>query len=143
LRVLEGTLERGEALGADLLLGVRERVAPVDRVDDAVDGDAGGVAGADRFLLVDAGGAVDFDAQEAEPLDQLELLLDRRLDADHAVLDSLLQLGLRLGGSPGGQRDRPGGGRKELTAVHRSSPGGWAPPTVAAHTSFVLPGIAT
>ncbi len=65
----------------------------MNRVDDAVNLDAGRLLRFVRFLEVEPGGAIDLDALEAELLDQLELILDGLTLADHAVLDGKVQLG--------------------------------------------------
>ena len=124
LGVRDGAEKRFQPLGTNRLVGVRQRVAPVDRVDDAVNLDAGRLLCLVRFLEIEAGGAIDLDALEADLLDQLELVLDGLTRTDHAVLDGEVQFG--LGGLLGKQvagEEGGGGSGEEGSAVHGSDVG--------------------
>ena len=80
------------------------------RIDDAVNLDARRVLGLRGFVAIDVAGAVELDALEAERLDEVELVLDRRAGhLDHAVLDGLLQAVLLLLGGQAAAAERARG----------------------------------
>ena len=96
---------------------------------DAGNGQAGGVARAQHFVLVHV--AHHLDALEAGFLDGLHLLQHGAFDAHRAPHDALLDGALRGGGfglssssaakrarGQGRQRQRAGAGLQEFTAIH-------------------------
>src|SRR5664279_1346851 len=81
----------------------------MDRIDDAVDREAGLIACSQNFVPIEIARAVEIDAVEADVLEHLELVFDRSVALDHAPFDSLFVLLVR--GALGRIRDKREGRR--------------------------------
>src|ERR1035441_3227124 len=128
--VTQGLLETFEAFRSDLRIGVGQRLCPMVPPTDAGNGQAGGVARAQHFVLVHV--AHHLRALEAGLLDGPHLLQDGAFDADRGPHDALLDGSLRSGGFRAflfsgkrvrGQRrqcEGAGAGFQEFTTMHRT-----------------------
>ena len=119
LGVVDRRAQGRDPLGPHRRVGIRKPDAPMHRIDDAVNLDAGLLLSRGGLLAIDVAGAVELDALESQRLDQLEFLFDRRAGHfDHAVLHGFLQarpLGLGSGQQRARQRQRRhAGGQRRL-----------------------------
>ena len=124
--VSDGCPEAVEPIAARLGIRRGEPGAPVDRIDNAVNREAGFAAGGSSFLFVHPARAVEFHPVVANLLEQLELFGDGDFLIEHAELDRLenARLEARLVFSRLAKRRQRSGGQgqaagfPEVTAIN-------------------------